>query len=90
MVIWKDGTSYSRNVKERIPSVWELQFDGMRIAVHRIIHYPGWYVSCFELGINNKSLFEDNVEKAKKEALKIILEKLEEYESIKKQILNIY
>ncbi len=88
MLEWKDASSYSRNDKERIPTVWELKVGGLRIVVHRIIHYPEWYVSCYNLNIENKCLYTDDVEEAKAIGIKTIINKIEELEKAKSILIG--
>lgn len=88
MLEWKDRTSYSRGDKERIPSIWELEVEGLKIVVHKIIHYPEWYLSCYDLHIEKQCLYTEDVEEAKAEGLKIIIEKIEQLKKAKDALIS--
>jgi len=88
MLEWKDTTSYSRGDKERIPRILEIKVEGLRIVVHRIIHYPEWYVSCYDLNIEDRCLYVDDLYEAKIKAIDIILEKLEGLMRVKEVLEN--
>jgi hypothetical protein len=45
---WKDISSFSKSDKSKTPKTFELQVSGLKIAVHRHIHYSPdvWLLSC--------------------------------------------
>lgn len=43
------------------PRVWELRAHGFRVAVHRTVQIPGWYLSCYELGIDSSLVAQNDV-----------------------------
>ena len=88
MLQWKDISSYSRNDKERTPTVLELRVDGLRIVIHRIIHYPEWYVSCYDLNIEDKCLYTEDLEEAKAIGIQTIIDKIEELERAKSILIG--
>ena len=55
---WKDGTTYSRNDKERVPTIFRTEIGGCNISIivgH--IYYPNtWIMNCHELNIKEKTL----------------------------------
>lgn len=57
-VSWKDGTSYSRDAKEKVPTVFRTEIGGCTISIivgH--VYYPNtWIMNCYELNIKEKSL----------------------------------
>jgi hypothetical protein len=75
---WKDETTYSRDAKEKIPSVWRLGDKTLRISLHRHIYYEPdqWLLSCYHIGLKEKVLKSKDLEKAKKEALAIVEKEL--------------
>ena len=77
---WQDVTNpYSKNDEKKEPKIVELDVGNlMRIMVHRIAHYPGWYLTCFKLQIKNKELKANNLEDAKIEAVWIVLSEIED------------
>jgi hypothetical protein len=77
---WKDTTSYSRDDKERIPRTWKLEkeYYKLSICVTRIVHYEGWYMNCYNLGMIEVSLKTGNLEEAKKEALRLVADRIDE------------
>ncbi|MEY8416695.1 hypothetical protein AAK964_10370 [Tissierella praeacuta] len=80
---WKDKTSYSRGDKERIPRVLELNIEGLRIVIHRIIHCEGWYLTAYELNINDFFLETEDVVEAKNKGLEVIVGRILKLERIK-------
>ncbi len=81
---WKDTTSYSRNDIERIPKVFELKINNLRIVIHRIIHSEGWFLSVYhKLPIRDRFLGDIDIEDAKQEAIKIIIAEISELEKTK-------
>jgi hypothetical protein len=80
---WKDGTSYgysNHNIEPKVWNAWipsDSKMEALVISVHRFISNPNyWFVSCDDIKIKCKPLKSKNVELAKKEAIKIIIEKL--------------
>ena len=88
MLEWRDKTSYSRGDKERKPRIWELKVGGLRIVIHRIIHYPEWYVSCYDLSIEDNCLYTDDLEEAKAIGIKTIIDRIEELEKAKSILIG--
>jgi len=78
---WKDETTYSRDNKERIPSVWGIRFKGFRVAVvnkHRLAPNK-WVMHCFALGIDTLDLGVESIqpkEIAQDKAIKHVKTKL--------------
>jgi hypothetical protein len=70
MKSWKDITTYSRGETERIPRIWEIEACGIRISVHRHIHYPKdtWLLTCLPF-FDCRELSSKDVELAKQEAI---------------------
>ena len=75
---WEDISSYSRNDKERIPSVWQIDIGGLSLCVHRHIHYPkdSWLFSC-DLLFDKYELDSKNIDEAKDEAINLVKIKIE-------------
>jgi hypothetical protein len=57
---WKDATTYSQSDKERKPTAWEVDHDGLRIHItcdHA--RYPKiWIMSCYRAGFKEYELKE--------------------------------
>jgi len=71
---WEDTTSYGRGERGTIdPLAWELALPNIRIRVHRLHVLPGWYLSCYALGVERKDLKCEDVEKAKSKAVNVIM-----------------
>ena len=55
---WKDVTSYSRDAKERVPTIFRTEIGCCTISIiigH--IYYPNtWIMNCYELNIKEKTL----------------------------------
>jgi hypothetical protein len=93
--IWRDETTYSRDDKDRNPSIWNLYAGNLKITVHRHIHYAPdiWLLSCSDF-YDKYELPDKDVEKAKKRAISLVSEKVEKmYEIIltlegKKEIIK--
>lgn len=67
---WKDTSSYSQSDKERVPHEFTYQTKNLRIIVHRKLHLDGlWFLSCYELGLQDRELEAVEAVKAKKEGL---------------------
>ena len=88
MLEWKDASSYSRSDKERIPTVWALKVEGLRIVIHRIIHYPEWYVSCYDLNIEGKCLYTEDLEEAKAKGIDLVIRNIEKFMKVREVILD--
>lgn len=63
---WEDKTSYSQGELE--PRVWEVRFGDLRGVVHRIHLCDGWFLSCSQLGLDQRALevLTDTAEEAKR------------------------
>lgn len=77
-VTWKDATAYSQSDKERKPRAWDAKIGLCRVYItngHRI-YTPQWIVTCYELGIETKQMYDiaDNPVLAAIEALRICKE----------------
>ncbi len=70
-VEWKDKTSYSRGDKKRIPTIFALEIQGLRIVVtnSHIRHKPAWVMHCAAFGIDTHRLTADSLEAAQEEAI---------------------
>jgi hypothetical protein len=57
-VAWKDDTTFSRDDKERIPTVFSCSIDGLRISIIAAhIYYPNqWIFNCRNLGYDEQLL----------------------------------
>lgn len=77
---WKDISSYGRNDTDRTPRSFEIRTRNLRIAVTRHIHLPAdqWGLDCYELAIFLRALQSKDIEDAKKEALLIIKQTLQD------------
>lgn len=73
----------------REPKVYKLDVEGLTLKIHRIKNSYGWFLYCPELSIVNYYLDTDDLEKAKKDGLKIITKKIEELIRIKKIIQGV-
>ena len=71
---WEDITSFSRVDKDRTPRTWSMALaSGTRLVVTRHIDYPGkWIIRCNPY-IDMQVLRSDDIDKAKEEAIKMIL-----------------
>jgi hypothetical protein len=78
---WKDETNYSREDKNRVPTLWTTDIGGLRIVVtcgH--IYYKGiWIMHCHRIGIESKVLYVDTKEKAQIKAIQIVKQKIDEW-----------
>lgn len=67
---WKDKSSYSRGERAAtVPSIWELDLDGLRVSVHRL-HGCGddlWFGSCYTMGVERKQLDAADIDLAQRE-----------------------
>ncbi len=71
---WRDDTSYSRSEpKPRTPRVWLLNLGIVKVNVHRLYGCEGWYLSCYELGMDKRWLRAEDAEGARREALDVVL-----------------
>ncbi len=74
---WIDKTSYSRDAKERTPSVLELDECMFRVHVHRWLNdKTSWYMSCTDLNFEKVRLTSSGLEKAQREAVDRIHDQL--------------
>lgn len=65
--MYKDVTSYSRDSKERKPSILENNVNGIMFIVHKHIYYGDqWLLTCRELDIEQERLHTEDMEEAKK------------------------
>lgn len=87
---WKDTSSYGQGDKERIPTAWGLNADGIRISVHRHIHYPKdvWLLSCHNLGVSLQELKSKDIEGAKAEAIGFLFGMICRCEEILSRLIN--
>lgn len=72
---WKDKSIYSKCDKDRIPTFLLLEEDYITLYIHReILYAPNqWFVSCREMHLDNRGLKSKDIEKAKLEALRIVI-----------------
>lgn len=72
---WRDETSYSRDDKERIPSVWAWRTKSMRVCVHRYLSLPGWYLSVSggHISMTRHNLQTEDLGVAKEKALMTVV-----------------
>lgn len=66
---WKDETTYARGETDRTPRVWALRAHNLRLAVHRIHHLEGWFMSCAPFFKNRAMTASDDVEQLKSIAI---------------------
>jgi hypothetical protein len=73
---WKNISSFSRDDTDRTPNAWEAHAGGLRIVVHRHIHFPKdvWLLSTTPF-FDRKQLTSKSIEEAKEEAVKLVCEK---------------
>lgn len=75
---WKDTTSYSRDERGKAePRVWQLETKGLRLQVHRLHGYEGWYVSAHDVGIEGRALKATDAEDAKLAGVALVRAQLE-------------
>ena len=76
---WIDESRYSQTNKERIPKIWKCYFGKISVCVHRHIHYTKdqWLLSS-EPFFDKYELPQNNIEDAKKAAIKMVKKKLQE------------
>lgn len=53
-------------------TVFTTNVNGMKITIHRIIHLEGWYLSCYDLGINGRELKAETIRDAIEESKGIL------------------
>lgn len=75
---WKDVTRYSQSCKEKKPSSWEIDIDGMKVYITLThIYHPGqWVMHCRDLELREIELNVGTEEEAKEKAIKIVYEKI--------------
>lgn len=75
---WTDTTSYQRGDQDRIPRVWELRGEHVRVVVHRLHGTDPhvWHVTCHDLGIKDWVLGSAVVANAQKEALSLVVKRV--------------
>ena len=79
---WTDGTTYSRDDKERKQTAWELSTDYVRIYItNKHLWFPNkWVIICNDVGISSASEmkipFESTPEQAQEMAIKIVKHRL--------------
>ena len=73
-LVWKDTTSYRRDDKDRVPSVWELRTADCRIVVYKDRHVPErWQMSVYGvMRIENMVLGAKTEREAQHEGLKMV------------------
>ena len=86
---WKDGTSYSRGDKERIPRFLELEVDGAIIVIHRIGHLESWYLTVHKLNIEEINLNTDNLDVAKTKGMKFVIDHITELGNMKNKLITV-
>lgn len=65
--MYKDVTNYSRDDKERKPSILENDVNGIMFRVHKHIYCGDqWFLTCKELAIEQERLHTEDMEEAKK------------------------
>ena len=87
---WIDGTTYSRDEKKKIPSVWKFIINGLIIiSVHKHIHYPKdqWLLTCLPF-FNKYELPQTDVEEAKSAAFHMVYTKLQKINKIMSQFVS--
>ena len=87
---WIDGSSYSRDDKEKIPSVWKFIIKGLIIiSVHKHIHYPEgqWLLTCLPF-FNKYELPQKDVEEAKAAAIRMVNTKLQKVSKIMSTVVS--
>lgn len=81
---WKDATSYRQGERQQKPPPeprqWEARFGDIRISVHRVHRVDGWFLSCYQLGIDRRMLSvpTDSAEEAKQVAAVRLTEELQD------------
>lgn len=76
---WKDISSFSSGEKDRTPKSWScITGSSLRLVVTRHIDVPGKWVARAEPYFNMKTLKSLEVEKAKVEAIELLLSHLKE------------
>lgn len=85
---WRDGTSYSRGDKERVPRLLELDVEGVVVVIHRIIHCEGWYLTVHKLNIEKVDLNVDSLDDAKIKGVKFVVDYIEKLENIKDRLID--
>lgn len=80
--MWKDITSYSRDAKERSPTSFSNDVDGIRVTVTcgHVQYRPYWIMHCYQLGINTYPLDDapegiEGLDIAKEKAISIVFKK---------------
>ena len=75
---WKNVSSFSARTKDRTPNAWKFNARGVILTVHRHIHYPPdvWLASA-EPFFDMKELTAKDPEKAKKEAIELVVSYLQ-------------
>ena len=78
MTAWKDSTSYQQSDKKREPRSWVMSVAGLRVTVHRHIHYAPtqWLLSCSELGFDMRELKALPANEAMGEAQRLVADAL--------------
>lgn len=65
------NTKYGQPIEETVLSV---TISGIQIAIHRILHMGGWFLSCARFGIQDKELKADSIPGAIAEAGTVLKE----------------
>lgn len=76
------NAKYGQPVEEG--TIFNTKISGTQIAIHRIIHLDGWFLSCARFGIQDKELEADSITGAIVEAKTV----LKEYADYVKKIAN--
>ena len=71
--MWKDTSSYSQGAKDKTPHCFEVRAAGLKVVVHRHIHYPPdvWLASA-EPFFHHKELESKDIDGAKEETATLI------------------
>lgn len=74
---WKNKQVFSRDDKERVPTIFEYDGGGFQITIFvgHIFHLNEWTMNCRQLGIFEQSLKATEAEEAAREAIDICREK---------------
>lgn len=80
MAVWKDTSSFSQGVKERIPNCFETNFGKFRVVVHRHRLYPQdvWLARCYPEVFDMRQLKSKEISEAQCEAAAMLQMYLED------------
>lgn len=57
-------------------TIFTADIRGAKITIHRLIHLEGWWLSCYELGIEKQKLKAETITDAIKESKEILKAKV--------------